>query len=164
MNRFAYSVFILAPLLALAACGFQLRGTIGTTGFQRIGLNGPAASLVTDELRNQLELSGVTTTAADPRYRLDIGAERFDRSIVSVSAATGKAEEYRIELSLTFSARNAKGDFLLTDETISLSREYLYDETAVLSEDNEEALIREDLAGQAAIRIIRRLEAAIRRR
>ena len=95
-------------------------------------------------------------------YILNINNESYNRSIISVSATTGRVEEYQLILSATISASKKDENTIINNETITITRDYAYDESAVLGNDNEETIIKEDMARQAASRIIRRLNAASR--
>lgn len=157
-----YRIFFLCSLIFLTACGYQLRGSGGNveTSLSSLSIRASGANAVAAQVRSQLQLSGVDLDSDESDYILNINSESYNRSILSVSASTGRVEEYQLTLRVTISASKKGTDTLFSNETITVTRDYAYDESAVLGSDNEETIIKEDMARQAASRIIRRLNAA----
>ena len=149
-------------LVALTACGFQLRGTHSPTATRitQLNLRSISADDLTREIKSQLQLAGVTAVS-DADYTLTLAHENYKRSILSVSPRTGKAEEFQLTLSarMTISKKGA-GD-LVSNEPVSASRDYLFDEDVLLGKTSEKNVLKEDLRRQIAASIIRRLNATI---
>ncbi|MEQ8938726.1 MAG: hypothetical protein RLT30_08475, partial [Gammaproteobacteria bacterium] len=104
---------LLAFTLSLAAgCGFQLRGA-QMTGFtsSSIYLNNQGASQLLEQVRLQLQGAGATIAESPQQadYVLGLTQERFERSVLSVSAVTGKVEEYLITYSAGMDVRKPGG-------------------------------------------------------
>ena len=97
------------------------------------------------------------TAGGGSDYVLSIHAEEFARQVLSVSPATGKVEEYQVILTGRISISKTGAEELVTDQSISVSGDYAFDEDAALGKFAEEETIREELVEQAAARIIRRL-------
>lgn len=149
-------------LVALTACGFQLRGTQSPTAprIAKLNLRSISADDLTREIKSQLQLAGITT-AADADYTLTLAHENYQRSVLSVSPRTGKAEEFQLTLSarMTISKKGAKD--LVSNAPVSASRDYLFDEDALLGKTSEEKELKENLRRQVATSIILRLNATI---
>ena len=165
MSMKPLSLLLLLTLI-LSACGFHLRGSQQKTArdiatvFIRIN----AADRVATEVRAQLGNAGVriTNSLQEAEYILGLSQEAIRRSVLSVSATTGKVEEYQLVLSVTMNVGKPEQDALLADETIRLTRDYAFDEDTVLGKATEEQLLEEELVRQAAARIMRKLNAATR--
>ncbi|MCU0976571.1 MAG: LPS assembly lipoprotein LptE [Steroidobacteraceae bacterium] len=145
--------------LALAGCGFQLRGTAE--------LSPRMATPYVDvpdrytpfnaALESALRASGATPSrsreAASAVVR--IHRDEVGRHVLSVTAQNTPAE-YEVYYTVEYSV-SANGEELLPPQSLTLTREYSYDETEVLAKQHEERLIREALARDLAGLVLRRL-------
>ena len=157
-------LFILALSLLLSACGFQLRGAqFSDFTNTSIYLDNRGAAQLTEQVRLQLEGAGasITGTAQGADYIVTLKQERFEKSVLSVSASTGKVEEFLITYSASMDASEAGGKTLVSNDPISLSRDYIFDEGAVLGKFSEETEIRQDLVFRSSSQVLRRLQALI---
>jgi LPS-assembly lipoprotein len=157
---------LLFPLLLLGACGFHLRGSLPRAEADSVSsvyINERRAGDVAREVRAQLRAAEVTVAAAadTAEYILTLDNARVDRNVLSVSAQTGKAEEYQLLLTLRMSVRRGEAT-LVDNELVEVARDYTFDEDAVLGKYSEEQVLEEEMTRRAADRIIRRLNAAAR--
>lgn len=150
-------------LIALTACGFQLRGAHSPTapGITRLNLRSIAADDLAREVKSQLQTAGVTI-AADADYTLTLAHENYKRSVLSVSPRTGKAEEFQLTLSARMTIARKGAQDLVSNEPVSASRNYLYDEDVLLGKTSEKNVLKENLRRQVATSIILRLNATIK--
>ena len=159
---------LLLALLTLSACGFHLRGSQVATSasYSRLYIDSVAASNITAEVKSQLGTADktITATAGEAEYTLRLENESVQRSVLTVSAVTGKVEEYQISVSVRMSVYDEKGEPLLDNEGIRVIRDYTFDEDAVLGKFTEEEVLKEELTQRAASQIIRRLEAVTKNR
>ena len=152
-------------VLTLAqGCGFHLRGHAPETRLERLSsvyVRAIAASQIADEVKSQLTIANVSikTSMEGADYSLTLSNERFDRRVLSVSAETGKVEEYQITFTNLISISGAGGEQLVNNQIIRVSKDYTFDEEAVLGKLAEEEVTREELVEQAAEQIMRRLNA-----
>ena len=150
--------------LTLSSCGFQLRGTGGITDVNlgSILLQAPADSTIAAEVRSQLQMAEVelVQTTEQAELILSLDGEHFERTVLSVAPDSGKVEEYLLTLGINLSLTDRASQPLLAGENLTASRDYPFDENAVLGMFSLETRIREDLSRQIAAGIIRRLNAA----
>lgn len=156
---------LLLCLLALNACGFQLRGS-NLDALQRadVYVQSSGASEITPHLKQQLRYAGIRLidTAGDADYLISLSNERFERNILSVSPRTGKVQEYELAYQSSLSVTGRDGKTLINNETITAARDYVFDDGAVLGNFSQESVLRDDIARHAASSVLRRLEAVTR--
>lgn len=154
---------LLLSLLALSACGFHLRGTqvASRTNVSELAIKSVSAPLIAEQVSSQLQLGGTRIVEPSDKTRrvLTLRNETFDRDVLSVSADTGKVKEYQLTLHVDMSVTDSKGKPVVDNETISVSRDYTFDESSILGKSNEETSLREDLVRQVSAQIVRRVNA-----
>ena len=155
-------LLMIGLLLLTSACGFHLRGS-QTTKFNidNIYIHSSSASRLAAEVKLQLTNSNATiaTSPDAAQYVLVLKEERFEKSVLSVNAATGKVEEYQILYTAKMDASHGDGKLIVEDDNISSSRDFTFDENAVLGKFSEEELLQEDIVRRAASQVLRRLQA-----
>lgn len=151
---------LLAALLLVAGCGFQLRGAAPVSaGLQPLALH--CAQQIPDELcrtvTEQLAQGGVPLVAArEAEFHLRLTNFREERraSAVTLQAA---AAEYELRQRV-FMDVIGPGDIPVLAETeVRAVQNYRYDETNVLAKRREEAEIRQRLHDRLAQQVIFRL-------
>lgn len=150
-------------MLALAGCGYQLRGARNLdVGLERVYLEqgrsrGP--DQLEYELRRALTYAGVGLTrdrdSADAV--VTVHRENYDRRVLSVDPETGKVREFEMAYETRFSVHRPDGTVLVEDQRITLERDYIFDETAVLGTFQQESALERDLREDAAQAILRRM-------
>ena len=151
-----------AVAAALPGCGFQLRGSNGsyTMPFHSIYIGFPDNSALGTELKRNLRAGNVaiadSATAAEAQ--LVVLSENRGKQILSLNSL-GRAREYLLTYTLTFTVRDPKGVELMAPAEISLRRNMAFDETQVLAKESEEALLYRDMQADLVQQIMRRLAA-----
>lgn len=161
MNRRFFLAGLPLPLALAAGCGFQLRRLEGMP-FSSLYIDAPAGSPVAERIGAALKASRPTqlvASAAEAEAVLKIEREERSKAILSLSGA-GRVIEYRVGLVLVYSIIGKNKELLAEPETIELSRDMIYDDTDVLAKSAEERLLYRDMEANAALRIIRRMQAA----
>ncbi|NKI34307.1 hypothetical protein HFP89_03925 [Wenzhouxiangella sp. XN79A] len=147
--------------LALAGCGFELRGSASLPAEMdrtRLQVADPD-SLFARELRLLLEANGVTLVdAAEDAAVLRILRQRIDRRTLTVSG-NARVREFELVFELRFALDGPGGETLVAPESLRLARDFQFDEQEILGATSEEELLREDLRRSMASALIRRLEA-----
>ena len=106
--------FGVAACLALAACGFQLRGA-ANYAFDSIYVGAPPALPFTVELKRALAGAGsakVVDVATGAQVVLDISNISDDKSVLSLSPG-GRAREFLLVKRVSFSLRDNAGNIWL---------------------------------------------------
>lgn len=162
LSRFTFrSLALVALCCALNACGWRLQGTARLPEVMArpyVEAKDPYSDF-TRAIRESLEASGarVVDNRADAsavlRIRIDDSGER----VLSVSARN-TPEEYQVYYAVEYSVEG-EGSTLIAPDSIEVTRDYSYDETAVLAKQRERAVLREALARDLAAMIVRRLAA-----
>ena len=149
-------------LFTLTACGFHLRGSQQNAAVvvAKVYVSTEAANTVAKEVKLQMVGAGAAAVkdTAQAEFTLKLEKEYFEQTVLSVSAQTGKVEEYKITLTVYMSVIDANGTELLVAEQVRSARDYTFDENAVLGKFAEEKVIRDELTRQVASQILRRLD------
>ncbi len=152
----------LALAVALAGCGFHLRGGVSLPeAYSPVYVVAPG--LLGAEVEAALRAGGVAVTD-DPGAagaRLEVAGERFARRTLSVDPDTGKAQEYELSYSTRFRLLDAGGDVLMGPRPIALQRDYLFDADAVLGSSRQQSVLREEMRRDAVQQLLRRVNAGL---
>ena len=158
-----YGILLFACFLS--ACGFELRGSnLDALRNSSVYIQSNGASSLAGELKRQLEFSDVpiASTSSEADYIIDISNEVFDRKVLSVSAQTGKAEEYEIFYRANLSVTSHDGKSLIKSEPVTAQRDYAFDEGSVYASFDQEQELHKDISKYAASTVLRRLQAVIK--
>ncbi|MDQ2917026.1 MAG: LPS assembly lipoprotein LptE [Pseudomonadota bacterium] len=153
--------FVLALSLALAGCGFHLRGE-ATYAFASIFVSAPGAPTMAAELRRALEATGSAKVVDDPKKAqviLDLPSVTDDKEVLSLSGA-GSVQEYLLVKRVAFRLHDADGNEWLPTGQFSLRRSYTFSESEVLARDTQEQRLLKEMQTDAVQQLIRRLQAA----
>ena len=158
-------ILLLALVTSVAACGFHLRGQLDLPAAMAatyIETNGVNADLV-KKLRSSLQGNGasVTSNRSEATAVLRLLSDTYDRRVLSVGGGR-KVREYELHYAVRFELVEVGGDRLVTTQTIELFRDYTYDEDDILGKQGEEANIRKDMIREAADRVLRVIQAALK--
>lgn len=154
-------LFAVALLALAAGCGFHLRGRTPLPSVM-------ARPYVETEDRYtplyaaliaQLRAAGARPAAAASEASAVVRLHMDDtgRELLSVTA-DNKPGEYEVYYTVEFSVTNGASE-LLPRQEVRLTRDYGYNETAVLAKEHEERSLRVALADEIASLIVRRLAA-----
>jgi len=170
IRRSANTVLLaLLVVVAASACGFGLRGIGGPSGSQLVGrlyVEGEA-SLITP-LRNALTAQQVQFAAfrKEADTLVVINNEVRNRREASVDAS-GRVSEYEllhsIDLLTVRSTDDVKAgelereDYDQRPQTVSVIRDYTYDETLVLGKDDEERILRAEMSDELVRHLVLRI-------
>lgn len=152
---------LLAILLGVAGCGFQLLGS-ETGRFESLNIVGAgAAPLTSRSLRQALEDRGIQIVPAglgvisihmlDERY--------YRRSFASTDAYSAAEYELRLELDVSISSGE---NFLLEDATLVSQRVYAVDLNNLSASEEEQKLLLIEMRGSLAEQLLRRVNLLVR--
>jgi LPS-assembly lipoprotein len=154
------SLIVASLALLLTACGFHLQGSTS------LPENGRRVYLVTAdeltpfavELRRMIERSGgrIVRASAEADTVLRIERDRSGRRVLSVSARN-TPQEYEVFYLVEYTVDRG-GKQVVELQPIELVRNLSFDEAQLLAKDREEAILRDAMARDLAMLIVRRLE------
>jgi Rare lipoprotein B len=170
LRRCAGCLITINLLLMLGACGFHLRGSTDLPSALRttyIHVPGSDTRLA-NELERLLTASGarVTTDRQEASAVLEVLRDNFSRRTLSVGSR-GKVREFELHYAVEFAVRLHRGkrqgsEMLVPPQTVSLVRDFTFDETEVLGASNEEDLLRQNMQRDIAVLMLYRIEAQAR--
>ncbi len=147
--------------LALAGCGFQLRGP-RPMPFDSIYLGMYEYSELATALKRQLRANGkteVTSRPEDAQVRLEVLADTRSKVIMSLNAL-GKVREYQLNQRFRFRLVDKRGSEIIGTSELSLRRDLPYDDTQMLAKEQEEKLLYQDMQKDLIQQLLRRLATA----
>lgn len=147
--------------LALAACGFHLRGAgeSGKLAFTQVTVEGEGVAA--KKLRDYLaSYKGVQLVGQGPSETvIRVLNERYSKDVYSLNNS-GRVAEYRLNYRLTFAA-TYKGEPVLEDAAVTAARTLSWNENTLLSNESEEATLVRDMQQDVLQLVLRRVSAAI---
>ncbi|NOQ93135.1 MAG: hypothetical protein GQ547_00700 [Methylophaga sp.] len=162
MNRALSNVLISLLFVALAGCGFQLRGSatlpdsLKTMYVQGVNLQqGLGLELKRGLTRNGVQ---VVNNYQEGSAVLTVLDNQFERRVLSVGS-DAKVSEYGLHGWVSFKVSDGKGQIISDVQKVEAQRDYQFDQDQVLGKDDEERLLREQLNKQLVQSILRRLSA-----
>jgi LPS-assembly lipoprotein len=150
-----------AVALLFAGCGFHLRGhvplpaAVATPYIEAEDRYTPLYAALDERLRAAGAQPAADAASASAVIRLHV--DDTGRDLLSVTA-DNKPGEYEVYYAAEFSVTSGATE-LLERKQVRLTRDYGYDESAVLAKEHEEEFLRVALAGEIADLILRRLAA-----
>jgi LPS-assembly lipoprotein len=147
--------------LFVTGCGFHLRGSSplpAALAKPYLDASDRYTALYA-ALHQQLRAAGVTFAAnpAEASAVIRLHLDETGRELLSVSAQN-RPGEYEVYYRAAFSVASGEQE-MLARQHVELTRDYGYDETAVLAKEHEEQSLRAALADEIASLILRRLTA-----
>jgi len=148
--------------LALAACGFQLRGAANLP-FDTLHVPGAGGGIALDLKRN-IQSGTRTRVVDDPREAqavMQFTEEVREKEILSLTGA-GRVREFRLIYRVGFRVLDNKGGEYLPPNRIVLARDVTFNDAEILAKEAEEQLLYRDMQFDMVQQVMRRLEAAKR--
>jgi LPS-assembly lipoprotein len=162
MIRLLFPVLL---VLALSACGFQLRNALtlppdlGPVKVVSVDRYSPLA----ESLARALDRAGATAAATDATDAavLDLLAESWGDTPISVDAL-GRTQEYSLRYAVIFELRKGDGGVLVPRQTIELSRDYVSNPVNSIGTEGEREILQRELRREMAAAVLRRIDAVTR--
>ena len=152
-------ILLTAAPLALAACGFKLRGAPDFS-FKTIAIGSAEASTLGNELKRSIASGGAVTVVPPDRAEvvLDVLNDQREKVVVGLNAS-GQVREFQLRLRFKFKLRTPAGKELIPETELLQQRDISFNETAVLSKEAEESLLYRDMQTDIVQQLMRRLAA-----
>jgi len=158
---------LLVPALVAAlavGCGFAPRGALKVPeGFGAIAVStADPYSPLADELRRSLQRAGASTVAsAEGAARLAITSESWETRPISVDAFVA-VREVETRYRVTFDLVDAAGGKRLDQQTVELTRDYVYEAAEAFGNPGEQEIVQQELRRDMQAAILRRVDLALR--
>jgi LPS-assembly lipoprotein len=152
---------LLAAVLLLAGCGFQLKGTADLP-FDTVYL--PASGGIALDLKRHIEAGTHTKVVDDSKNAqavLEFLQEARLKEILSLSASA-RVREFRLIYLVSFRVHDGKGGVYLPLTTLQLSRDFTFNDADILAKETEEQLLYREMQSDMVRQILRRLTSATR--
>lgn len=159
VHRARWLLLSLCLALSLTGCGWRLQGT------SKLSPVMATTYVETDDrytdfnraLRESLEASGARVVADknEATAIVRVIKDESGQRVLTVSARN-TPEEYEVFYSIEY-AVDGRTEELIPPQRVELTREYSFDETALLAKQKEQAILREALARDLAGLVVRRL-------
>lgn len=163
IRRLLSLTVVSAILLALSACGFQLRDALSLPA----NLD-PVKVVATDRysplaesLAQALTRAGAvpaTPDVANPAV-LEILTERWGDTPISVDER-GRAQEFNLRYAVVFELRNGDGTVLVPRQNIELARAYISVPANSIGTEGERDTLMRELQREMVASVLRRIDAA----
>lgn len=144
-----------------AGCGYRLAGkadldpVFESTHVSYQNLGQKMAKLLEERFKaNQIELVDQDEASA----LVTVLYEQTERDILSVDEE-GKVREYELILTVGIDVQDSRGKKLINNQSVRLSRSFLFEISEVLGKTSEEQQIYDEMRADAARLIIYRLQA-----
>jgi LPS-assembly lipoprotein len=152
------AVAALCAALALASCGFHLRGAQALP-YESVYVNVPSSSELRLFLVRAIELqagSRVVENAGLAQARLTVTREEREKSILSLDSS-GQVREFQLRYRIAYLVDDGKGTVLVPERQLALARDVTFDASLLLAKQFEDELLYRDMLRDAAQQIVRRL-------
>jgi LPS-assembly lipoprotein len=148
-------------LALLGACGFHLKGVskLPEAFASTVVLTDDRYSEFSQALVQIIERSGsrVLHTVQAGTPVIDVLEDKTEQRVLSISASN-LPTEYEVFYTVRYRVR-VDGKDVLPPQVLKLSKDYSFNENAVLAKEEEQQLIRRALAQELATVVVRRLAA-----
>jgi LPS-assembly lipoprotein len=149
----------LFAVAALSACGFRLAGSDplpGKLARPYLFLKDPYTDF-SREFEHQLKSAGATVQSvrANSTATIDVTKDVVEQRTLSVNV-NNIPTEYEITYTVTFAVRGTDKE-LLAPQTISLSRDFSFEENVLLAKEHEADILRQQMARELVAIAMRRL-------
>jgi LPS-assembly lipoprotein len=166
LRQSAKGLLLILSLTLLVSCGFKLRGQVELPPDMAVTYINVGGSPTTPPsplgfaLRRVLETNGavVTTDPAEATANLVVLRDAVRRRLVAASRG-GVDREYTLTYTVDYKVTRADGSPLVED-SVSLSRDLLYPDAAVLGREEGEAIILKAMRDDIAYSMLLRLQVA----
>ncbi len=148
-------------VLALAGCGFKLRGS-QNFAFSSVAVVPNPGGPVAIELRRSFGSAVHVLSTEEPltlaQVVLSVLNEQREKTVVGMNSS-GQVREFQLRIRLKFKVDTPHGKELLQESEIVLERDISFNESAVLAKEAEEVLLYRNMQTDIVQQLMRRLAA-----
>lgn len=152
-------IVIIAGILLTKGCGFQLRGSSGFD-FTSLHIKSESANQVTNAVTHLLTEEGVqiVPTQEAAQAVMYLRNEGIEQRMLTISSISGQQMEFELNFHVEMEVRKPDGTILLDNQTLTLLRDYFFDETAVLAAGAEAEMLNQEMFRDIVAQVVRRLQ------
>ena len=154
------SVLAFAPLLALSACGFQLRGSTNLS-FSTLYVAGSETSAFVVALKRQIAATTSTRIAPDAQSAQAVFTLLGESQTQTAQAynADGTVAQYLLRYTVRFELTSPQGKVLIAPTDLSQTSNLSYNSSATLAKANESDLLYRGMRQELINRLMFQLAA-----
>ncbi len=162
-NTSIFRTTVIASMFLLTACGYHLRSAIDIPEAMKSVYIEGAGSELHREMKQSLRYSEGRLVSAPSQAGLVIKVVKDDmRRRVLALDSQGKAIEFELNYTVTYSLLDAQGKILLDQQNLEIDREFFNSQQDILAKNNEELVIRDEIYRQAVRSIVSRARAVLK--
>tara|TARA_B100000941_G_scaffold90768_1_gene62872 strand:+ start:168 stop:656 length:489 start_codon:yes stop_codon:yes gene_type:complete len=161
MFKYSTITYLIIAML-LSGCGYQLRGNIDLpSDLKQVSVVSQKYSDLVRNISQRFSNSDIKVVNKSDRnlYRVKIVSEVFNRRQLSINIS-GRVNEYELIYNVTYQISGP--DEKSKEETLSLYRDYSFDENNIMGNADREAQIKKEMTSNAASLIFTKLIARIK--
>ncbi len=161
MYKYSIITYLIIAVL-LSGCGFQLRGNIDLpSDLKQVSVVSQKYSDLVKNISQRFSNNDIQVVNKSDRnlYRVKIVSEVFNRRQLSINIS-GRVNEYELIYNVTYQISSP--DKKSKEETLSLYRDYSFDENNIMGNTDREAQIKKEMTSNAASLIFTKLIARIK--
>ena len=158
MFKYSTITYLIIAIL-LSGCGYQLRGNIDLpSDLKQVSVVSQKYSDLVRNISQRFSNSDIKVVNKSDRdlYRVKIVSEVFNRRQLSINIS-GRVNEYELIYNVTYQISGP--DEKSKEETLSLYRDYSFDENNIMGNADREAQIKKEMTSNAASLIFTKLSA-----
>lgn len=152
---------VLLSVLVAGCGGWYLRGTRqADLGVKRVFVVAPNSTYLRNFFVQQLNYNNITLVASKDQAEavIELQNEEYDRRVLSVDPDTGKVREIELGLQVEVTVRARDGSLIAAPDTLNWMQDFVFDEESLLGTEEVEQTIRYELAKNAALALMLKLE------
>lgn len=159
--RNALRLLLPCAALALAGCGFQLRGSADLP-YESLYVAVASNNALGAELKRYLRV-GTRTRVLDSlegaQAILVIQQQATNKTILSLNSS-GRVREFRLRYLFNFRVTNRAGTDLIAPQEVTVERDFPFNDSDILAKESEETQIYREMQADVVQQVMRRLAAA----
>ena len=159
MKKLILNLLPFLIIIQTSACGYTLRGNLTLpNSINKISIISDSYSQMSLEINTLLKNMGieVSENKLDTLYQVNIISEEHNKRILTINQS-GTVNEYELIYTINFSINTPDGEG--RDESITLYRDYSFDESRILGTSDRETAIKNEMVSTASTMIIYKIKA-----
>ena len=156
-------LFLVSLFVFLSSCGYTMRGTLDVPpSIKSVSLVSENYSDLINSISMSLVAGGIEVQSLQDKslFGINVQSETFDRRQLTISTS-GRVNEYELIYRISYQISAPKED--AKTQTITLYRDYAYDENNVMGNTDREDSIKKEMISTATTLIFNKLKASAKK-